>query len=318
MTSWPAASSCRDEPAAVCDWVLDRTGNRGVANIVDWFVGRPFTILAILVVAWLVARYVRRAMAALMIRAMAEDHSGVARAGTALLGEHRREARVKSISGVVKWTAGVLIWVTAAFLVIGELGINLAPLMAGAGIAGVALGFGAQSLVKDTISGLFMLIEDQYGIGDVVDLGEATGVVERITLRTTVLRSLDGTMWHVPNGEVRRVGNRSQLWSAAVVDVLLSHDADLEAVGPVLEEAARAVTAREDLADSVLDAPQLLGVESIGPEGVTVRLVVKTAPGGQFALQRALRLGIKQHLDAAGIPTPTVAMAPFWTGDRPR
>lgn len=325
MMSWPAAQSttttttttCRDEPATVCDWVLGRTGNRVVANLVDWFVGRPLTIFGILVVAWLIARIAQRAIAGLMTGIMDHEHSGMARAGTVLLGDHRREARVKAISGVVTWSVSVLIWVVASFLVIGELGINLAPLMAGAGIAGVALGFGAQSLVKDTISGLFMLIEDQYGIGDSVDLGEASGVVERVTLRTTVLRSLDGTVWHVPNGEVRRVGNRSQLWSAAIVDVVVAHDADVDAVGPVLMEAAREVTGRADVADSVLDEPQLLGVEKIGPEGVTLRLVVKTTPGGQFALQRALRLGIKQRLDADGIPTPKVAMAPLWTGDGP-
>ncbi len=110
----------------------------------------------------------------------------------------------------------MLIWVIATLLVLGELGINLAPLIAGAGIAGIALGFGAQNLVKDCVSGLFMLIEDQYGIGDVVDLGVASGPVEQITLRTTVLRGQDGTVWHVPNGEIRRVGNRSKLWSVAV------------------------------------------------------------------------------------------------------
>ena len=124
------------------------------------------------------------------------------------------------------------------FLVLSELGIDLAPLIAGAGIAGVALGFGAQSLVKDCLSGLFMLIEDQFGIGDVVDLGEAAGTVERVTLRATVLRGLDGTVWHVPNGEVQRVGNRSQLWSVAVVDVVVGYDADIAAASGIFERTA--------------------------------------------------------------------------------
>ena len=122
---------------------------------------------------------------------------------------------------------------------LGELGINLAPLIAGAGIAGIAIGFGAQNLVKDCVSGLFMLIEDQYGIGDVVDLGVATGAVERITLRTTVLRGQDGTVWHVPNGEIRRVGNRSKLWSVAVLDVVVAYDADLEATREVVHDGGR-------------------------------------------------------------------------------
>ena len=136
-------------------------------------------------------------------------------------------------------TATVLIWVIALFLVLGELGIDLAPLIAGAGIAGVALGFGAQNVVKDCLAGLFMLIEDQYGIGDVVDLGEAAGTVERITLRTTVLRGLDGTVWHVPNGEVVRVGNQSQLWSVAVVDVAVAYDADIAVASGIFERTAR-------------------------------------------------------------------------------
>src|SRR5262249_29170644 len=124
--------------------------------------------------------------------------------------------------------ASVVIWVVAILLALGQLGFNLAPLIAGAGIAGVAIGFGAQNLVKDCITGLFMLIEDQYGIGDVVDLGVASGTVEGVSLRTTVLRSQDGTVWHVPNGEVRRVGNRTKLWSVAVLDIVVAYDADLD------------------------------------------------------------------------------------------
>ena len=127
------------------------------------------------------------------------------------------------------------------FSIASVVGINLAPLLAGAGVAGVALGFGAQSLVRDCISGLFMLIEDQYGIGDQVDLGAASGTVERVSLRTTVLRGADGTVWHVPNGEVRRVGNQSKLWSMAVVDVDIPVDTDLK-------------TAREHLLDGGVQA----------------------------------------------------------------
>ena len=193
---------------------------------------------------------------------------------------------------------------------LGELGINLAPLIAGAGIAGVALGFGAQNLVKDCVSGLFMLIEDQYGIGDVVDLGVATGAVERITLRTTVLRGQDGTVWHVPNGEIRRVGNRSKLWSVAVLDVVVAYDADLER-DPAgrSHDAAAEVCESEEFAGDVLEAPEILGVESVSRRGVTLRLLVKTGPGAQFRLQRALREAIKLALDDAGVaaarlPTP--------------
>ncbi len=192
----------------------------------------------------------------------------------------------------------------ALFLVLGELGIDLAPLIAGAGIAGVALGFGAQSVVKDCLTGLFMLIEDQFGIGDVVDLGEASGVVERVSLRATVLRGLDGTVWHVPNGEILRVGNRSQLWSVAVVDVLIGYDADVDAASRLLTETANKLVESEEYAGDVLEAPELLGVEAASAEGVMLRLTVKTSPGTQFRLQRALRQAVKVAFDEAGIAMP--------------
>jgi small conductance mechanosensitive channel len=205
---------------------------------------------------------------------------------------------------VLASTVAVVIWVVALMLVVGELGIELAPLIASAGIAGIALGFGAQSLVKDCITGTFMLIEDQYGIGDVVDLGEARGTVERISLRTTVLRGQDGTVWHVPNGEIRRVGNQSQQWSVAVLDIVVGPDADLAAVSPIVEASAGRVTAAAEHADDVLDEPELLGVESVRPDGITLRLLVKTKPGAQFRLQRALREQITSDLAQAGVPSP--------------
>jgi small conductance mechanosensitive channel len=219
----------------------------------------------------------------------------------------RREARAHSIATVVSSTVTVIVWVIASFLVLGELEIDLAPLIAGAGIAGVALGFGAQSLVKDCITGVFMLLEDQYGIGDVVDVGQASGVVEKITLRTSVLRGQDGTVWHVAHGEIRRVGNRSQLWSVAVLDVAVVYDADLATARRTVLETATRVCESEDFAGDVLEAPELLGVESVGADGVTLRLTVKTAPGAQFRLQRALREAIKEGLATAGIEVPVTA-----------
>jgi small conductance mechanosensitive channel len=188
--------------------------------------------------------------------------------------------------------------------VLGEIGIQVGPLIASAGIAGVALSFGAQALVKDCIAGLFVLVEDQYGIGDVVDLDEATGVVEEITLRATVLRGLDGTVWHVPNGEVQRVGNMSQLWSVAVVDVDVAYDTDLERARAVITDAATAVCRSADWEEAVLEDPQVLGVEILGADGITLRLTVRTTAGSQWGLQRALRERFKTALDEAGIEIP--------------
>jgi small conductance mechanosensitive channel len=216
----------------------------------------------------------------------------------------RREARLRSISAVVGSTTSIVVWSVALVIALGELGVDLAPMIAGLGIAGVALGFGAQSLVKDCIAGLFMLLEDQYGIGDVVDLDEATGVVEKISLRTTVLRGLDGTVWHVPNGYVQRVGNMSQLWSVALVDVEVAYDCDLAAARQVIIERTTEVCTREEWADSVIEEPKLLGVEALGADGITIRLTVKTVPGAQWGLQRTLREELKAALDDAGIEIP--------------
>jgi small conductance mechanosensitive channel len=301
--------ACGEDPGAICEWVYEGTGSQVLAGLADWLIGKPLKAIVILLVAWIVARIVRRTVRKAIFNVVLVDRDTAARAlqkvgvpaPTVAVVDPRRMARAESIAAVVTSTAAVLIWVIAVLIVLGELNIDLAPLIAGAGIAGIALGFGAQNLVKDCVAGLFMLIEDQYGIGDAVDLGVATGAVERISLRTTVLRGQDGTVWHVPNGEIRRVGNRSKLWSVAVLDIVVAYDADLATTRQVVHDVARDVVESDDHAGDVLAAPELLGVEDVGPDGVTLRLLVRTNPGAQFRLQRALREAIKAGLDEAGV-----------------
>jgi small conductance mechanosensitive channel len=308
--------ACGPEPSWACEIVFDLSGgNRFLAETVDLL----FAVVLILLGAWILSLLARRYLGRVVARVVAPDKTIAARQiqrlgdrATALVAEPigittddpRRRARLESISLVVGSTASVIIWSIAIIMALGEVGVDLAPLIAGAGIAGVALGFGAQSLVKDCISGLFMLLEDQYGVGDVVDLDEATGVVEKISLRTTVLRGLDGTVWHVPNGQVTRVGNKSQLWSVALVDVDVAYDCDLAAARQVILDSATALVEDEEWAPVVLDAPQLLGVEALGADGITIRLTVKVEPGSQWGLQRALRERLKAALDEAGIEIP--------------
>ena len=309
--------ACGTEPSWICETLFDLTdGNRLVSQLVDSLV----RVVIVLVVAWVVAALARRYFARLVARMVAPDRTLASRQlarisdrASAVVAEPigitdepdpRRQARLTSISAVVGSTTAVVVWSMALVIALGELGVELGPMIAGLGIAGVALGFGAQSLVKDCIAGLFMLVEDQYGIGDVVDLDEATGVVERISLRTTVLRGLDGTVWHVPNGEVRRVGNMSQLWSVALVDVDVAYDSDLAAARQVIVDRATEVCGREEWVDSVLDEPKLLGVEALGADGITFRMTIKTVPGAQWGLQRALREELKNALDDAGIEIP--------------
>jgi small conductance mechanosensitive channel len=143
-----------------------------------------------------------------------------------------------------------------------------------------------------------MTLEDQYGVGDVVDVGPASGVVERMTLRATVLRGVDGTVWHVPNGQILRVGNRSQLWSVALLDVTVPYNADVGRVRALIHDVATDLCAREEFAPMVLEAPEVLGVEEMGLETVTLRLTVKVSPGSQYTLQRALREAIKGAMEA--------------------
>ena len=310
--------ACGEDPGAICEAVYDATDSEAWAKAADWFIGRPLTILLIVAVAWIVARVARRAVRRGVRRLIESNREAASWAlqrvgvGTpeATVTDPRREGRAAAISTVLASTVTVLVWVIAIIMVLGEFNVDLAPLLAGAGIAGVALGFGAQSLVKDCITGLFMLIEDQYGIGDDVDLGEATGTVDRITLRTTVLRSPDGTRWHVPNGEVVRVGNRSASWHVAMLDIVVGPGADLELVSRLVTETATRVCESEEFAADVLEAPELLGVESITAEGVTERLRIKTRPGAQFGIQRALREAIKRALDEAGVPPPRPPVAP--------
>ncbi len=312
--------ACGEEPGSVCEWVYDQTGDETLAKIANWLVDKPLQILLVLIVTWIVARVGKRWVRRAVRRLIVPDRSYAAKQFRKLgiepppvldaeVTDPRRETRATVISTVVAGGVVVLAWTIAIVSIADIVGIALGPLIASAGIAGVALGFGAQSLVKDWIAGLFMLIEDHYGIGDVVDLGEASGTVERFSLRATVLRSPDGTVWHVPNGVVVRVGNRSQLWSVALVDVMVSYDTDLDLARTVLHRAAAEVCARPEFADKVLDPPEVLGVESLAIEGVTLRVTVKTSPGQQWAVQRALRQAVKAAFDASGITIP-VAFAP--------
>ena len=307
--------ACYEQTGSFCRFVYDRFGeHETLAEIADWLVDRPLRILLILLVAWILTWLSRRWIARVVSRLIAPSTNPVERlerigidvpgSFTPGLNDPRRSARAESISTVLRSTAVVTIWTIALITVFGTIGIQLGPLLAGAGIAGVALGFGAQSLVKDCIAGLFMLAEDQYGIGDVVDLGEAVGVVEEISLRTTVLRGIDGTVWHVPNGVVQRVGNKSQLWSVAVLDVDVAYDTDLVRARELLHRAAQEVCDDEEFVDHVLESPTVLGVESLGVDGITLRLTVKVEPGTQWNLQRAIREHVKRVFDEASIEIP--------------
>lgn len=308
--------SCWDAEGSICRWVYTRTdGNELLAQVSDWLVDRPLRIALVLILAWVLVRSTRRWVRRSIQRIVNPDRSAAARRFRRLgieppalltvdVVDPRRQTRAAVISSVIAGSLAVAIWSVAIITAAGIAGLQLGPLLAGAGIAGIAISFGAQDLVKDWIAGLFVLIEDHYGIGDVVDLGEATGVVEHFSLRATTLRSVNGTVWHVPNGQVARSGNLSQVWSMALIDVDVAYDTDLEHAQQLLHETAAAVCAEEEWADQVLEPPEVLGVEQFGADGITLRLRVKTVAGQQWALQRRLRAAIKEAFDRSRVEIP--------------
>src|SRR3954454_12687708 len=236
------------------------------ASTGEFLLERPARILLILVGAWIFVR--------VPVPAIRRFAASVQRRTPSRLLSVRAEQRVATIGDALTSLARLVIWAVAFLLILAEFDVNLAPLLAGAGIAGVAVGFGAQSLVKDFISGLFILVEDQYGVGDVVSVNDATGTVEDVNLRVTRLRAMDGTVFFVPNGEIRKVGNSSMEWSRTLVDVIVGADADLAQVQEIMAEEASPFAQDRQYADKILGEPEVWGVQTMTADGVTIRLTV--------------------------------------------
>jgi small-conductance mechanosensitive channel len=302
--------ACSADGSAACLAVYRWTHNELAAKAADWFVAKPLTIAIVIGVAWLATRLLTRGITRTLQRVEAATSDGTA-AGTA-----RVTQRAETIGLVLRSIVRVVVWVVALMTVLGELGIDLGPMIAGAGIAGVALGFGAQTIVKDFLSGMFMLVEDQFGVGDFIDVGEASGKVEAVTLRTTRLRSVDGTLWHVPNGTIQRVGNKSQEWSRALIDVEVAYATNLEQAQEIIKRVADDMWRDDPLGQvSILEEPEVWGVESLGASGIVIRLVVKTLPSDQWKVMRALRQRIKDAFDAEGIEIPFPQQTIWVRGD---
>ncbi|MBX6723532.1 MAG: mechanosensitive ion channel family protein [Dactylosporangium sp.] len=242
-----------------------------------------------------------------VLRPLRERMPTALQAATTIFGERRRQ-RAAAIGSVLRSFVTVVVYSTAALMILGELGVNLAPLLASVSIAGVALGFGAQSLVKDLLAGLFMLLEDQYGVGDTVDLGDTSGVVESIGLRVTTVRDSRGVVWYIRNGEIVRVGNRSQGWARVVVDVPVGLAAVDEAT-EVLRRAAAELAEDPEYARDLIEGPEVLGVEEITAEGAVIRATAKTGAEAQFRIGRELRRRLNDAIVASGIVTRTAAGA---------
>jgi hypothetical protein len=225
----------------------------------------------------------------------------------AALVDERRKQRVQALGAILRSAASVTIFAIAGFVILGDLGINLAPLLASAGVVGVAIGFGAQSLVKDYLSGIFMLVEDQYGVGDVITVGDATGTVETVTLRVTRMRDVNGIVWHIRNGTIDTVGNESQGWARAVIDFPVPFEADLADIRALLAGTGERMWNEPAWRAVMLEAPEVWGAQAIAKDLVTMRIVVKTAPLRQWEVEREMRARVKRALKEADImPPPAV------------
>ena len=230
-----------------------------------------------------------------------EIAAAAAQAERALVDE-RRKQRVRALGSVLRSAASVTIFSIAGVVILGDLGINLAPLLASAGVVGIAIGFGAQNLVRDYLAGIFMLVEDQYGVGDVITVGGATGTVETVTLRITRMRDVNGIVWHVRNGTIEQVGNESQGWARAVLDFPVPYEADLVTIRSLLADAADSMWADPVWRTVMLEQPEVWGAQAVKNAVVTMRIVVKTAPLRQWEVEREMRARVKAALDVAGIP----------------
>ncbi|GAB49684.1 putative MscS family transporter [Mobilicoccus pelagius NBRC 104925] len=312
-------------------------------SAVEWFLGIPLQIVLIVVGAWLARWLIHRAIERLVDSLVARHDptdtttigtvdptptaqlpvlkryrrkAGRAISESGLVTTERQKARVETLGSVLRSIASVVVWGTAVLMIGDALGVNMGPVLASAGVGGVALGFGAQSLVKDFLSGMFMILEDQYGVGDFIDTGEVQGTVEEVTLRITRLRDLEGVIWYVRNGEIIRIANRSQGWNTATIDIPVSPKERPEKIIEILREVASDMYDDPEWRRKLLSPPTVAGVESITGTALTIRTFAKCQTNTHWGVQREFRERCVTALDAAGVRRPIVPAAPQ-TGPNP-
>lgn len=223
--------------------------------------------------------------------------------------------RAHTLGNILRHALILVISFIALLMILGELGIQLGPLLATAGIGALAVGFGAQSLVKDVISGFFIILENQYRIGDAIEVAGVSGLVESVSLRRTVLRDLEGKVHTIPNGEIKIVSNLSKEWARSVLDVGISYREDVDHVLEILGQIGSELAAEEPWKSAILEPLQVFGVERFGDSQLVIRVVVKTVPLKQWEVGRELRKRIKIRFDEKGIQIPFPHLVLIW-GDK--
>ena len=324
-----ADNLCGGNPDLVCEWVFERTGSEVWAGLADWFVDRPLRILFIIMLAWIVVRVLRRVVnrfaSAIAERSAQPPNEEELPANpimrrVAILTQFERQReraqkRAITLGDMLESLVSIVVWTVAAFLILGEIGVSLGPLIASAGVVGIALGFGAQSIVRDFLAGIFVIIEDQYGVGDVIDTGEATGTVEEVGFRTTRIRDVSGVLWTVPNGVIQRVGNYSQIWSKSIFDMEVAYDTDVDHAMAVMKRELDAAWHESTDAATIIEEPEVQGVQAFGPNAVVIRAAVKTDPAEQWAVARTIRARLKKAFDEEGIEIPFPQRTVWIKGD---
>jgi small-conductance mechanosensitive channel len=289
----------------------DRAGGSAVLIVL--------TIIGAIVLRWLANRLIHRMVATAASRSDARFAQLRGRTGKVLadltgLAHERHLQRTTTMGAILRSIVTCVVFGIAALTVMSIVGLPLAPLLASAGVGGVALGFGAQSLVKDFLSGVFMIVEDQYGVGDVVDTGAVTGTVEDVTLRITRIRDGNGVVWYVRNGEILRIGNKSQGWSTAVVDIQVGYEEDLARVTRIITEVVADLGATEPWTSLLLEDPSVVGIEAMSGGSVTLRVSAKCVANESSAVQREIRERVKAVFDANGVVVPGPPPMPPYSG----
>ena len=313
------APACAADATSLCARVWELTGSPWLAGNAGALVETPARILLVLVVAVVTRLLLHRGIRRLtdrtatgavptVLRPLRSRVAAARRDGSEQL-VARRTQRAEAIGSVLRSFSSFVVLGIAVVLVLGELGIDLAPIVASAGVLGVALGFGAQNLVKDFIAGIGIILEDQYGVGDVVDLGEASGTVEAVGLRITRLRDAHGVVWYARNGEIQRVGNKSQGYAQVVIDMPVAHDTDLERCRTVMQEVADGMYVEPEWSPLLLAPPESLGVEDVTAQGVVMRVQVRSTSDAQWRVGRELRMRLAEGFLAEGIRTPSPLLA---------
>lgn len=271
------------------DDVINRVGDWGEQALAS-----AVSIAVIVVIAIIVLRLLRSLVERVVQRVLERQDQT----------PRELKQKAQTLGNVIESTGRLIVFLVAGMMVLSNLGMNIAPLIASAGIAGLAIGFGAQSLIRDTLHGFFILFENQYGVGDVIRVNSFSGSVEEVSLRRTVMRSINGAVIIVPNGEVRTVENLSKGWSRAVIDIETSKDEDDAKVVEALNAALEGLQEDPEFGQYILEPPQVVGINAISVTGVTFRVMIKTEPLQQWNIERALRLRIRRAFREHGIAVP--------------